>query len=411
MSARCKIRLRHGEGSVLRNFMNETDDLSFFAGVPIFDQFEGVADTANYRPLPDGWILALADIVGSTKAIADGRYKDVNMAGASVISAVLNAVGKGDFPFVFGGDGALVALPASLEMQARDALAAVQRWVAEDLDLELRIAIVPVADIRDAGLDVRVARYSASAFVSYAMFAGGGTSWAEKQMKAGRYGVAPAPAGTRPDLAGLSCRWNPIAARNGEIVSIIAVPGEKGTTPQFRKLVAEIVAISTEQSRSGHPVPAEGPALAFSMKGINREARATAPAKRRLRQRFWILMQIALTVALHRFGVRFGTFDARRYKRDVADNSDFRKFDDGLKMTIDVDEAHLGRIEALLADAQNNGVARYGLHRQTSALMTCFVPTPLSRDHMHFIDGANGGYAVAASQLTGKTVTMGDLTP
>ncbi len=34
--------------------------------------------------------------------------------------------------------------------------------------------------------------------------------------------------------------------------------------------------------------------------------------------------------------------------------------------------------------------------------MTCFVPTPLMRDHMHFIDGASGGYAMAAMALRDK---------
>ena len=195
--------------------MSAVSNDQFFASVPVFAEFEGVANTGNYRPLPEDWILALADIVGSTQAIEDGRYKDVNMAGASVISAVLNAVGKGDYPFVFGGDGALIALPASQEDAARQALAAVQAWVKEDLDLTLRAAIVPVADIRKEGLDVRVARYSASPYVTYAMFAGGGNSWAERQMKDGKYAIDPAPPGTRPDLEGLSCRWNPIAAENG----------------------------------------------------------------------------------------------------------------------------------------------------------------------------------------------------
>ena len=45
--------------------------------------------------------------------------------------------------------------------------------------------MVPVAAAREAGQDVRVARFQASEFVTYAMFAGGGASWAEKQMKAG----------------------------------------------------------------------------------------------------------------------------------------------------------------------------------------------------------------------------------
>ncbi|TGV62675.1 DUF3095 family protein, partial [Mesorhizobium sp. M00.F.Ca.ET.158.01.1.1] len=91
--------------------------------------------------------------------------------------------------------------------------------------LTLRAAIVPIKDIRAQGLDVRVARFQASEAAFYAMFAGGGGSWAEAEMKAGRYRIDPAPAGARPDLTGLSCRWNPIEARHGEIVSIIAVPG------------------------------------------------------------------------------------------------------------------------------------------------------------------------------------------
>jgi hypothetical protein len=73
-----------------------------------------------------------------------------------------------------------------------------------------------------------------------------------------------------------------------------------------------------------------------------------------------------------------------------------------LKMTVDVDEPHRLRIEALLADAEEKGVCRYGLHRQESALMTCFVLSPMTRDHMHFIDGAGGGYAIAASRLSAK---------
>ena len=113
----------------------------------------------------------------------------------------------------------------------------------------------------------------------------------------------------------------------------------------------------------------------------------------------------------YRLGIPLGRFDARRYKRDVAGNSDFRKFDDGLKMTVDVDAEHLKRIETLLEAARAKGIARYGLHRQASALMTCFVPTPISRDHMHFIDGASGGYAVAASRMTGKSLSGVAVTP
>ena len=382
--------------------MAELTHDSFFSALPVFTRFEGVTDDANYRSLPDDWYLALADIVSSTEAIAAGRYKMVNMAGASVISAVLNSLDRGDYPFVFGGDGACVAIPAAGLARVTVALAAVQSWVAEDLQLSLRTALVPMRDIRTEGLDVRVARFSPNAFVSYAMFIGGGTSWAEAQMKAGNYGIRPGANRERPDLTGLSCRWNPISARNGAIVSVIAVPAAMGNGPEFQALVADIIAIAAEQNREGHPVPVEGPDLAMAMGGIAVEARATALPGRTFVRKLAIAGQIALTVTLHRLGLTLGTFNARRYKRDVAANSDFRKFDDGLKMTIDLDAAHLARLESRLAEAESKGICHYGLHRQASALMTCFVPTPLSNDHMHFIDGAEGGYAMAAAALSTK---------
>ncbi len=107
----------------------------FFRTLPLFTAFEGVAEAENYRALPQDWWLATADIVDSTGAIAEGRYKSVNMAGASVISAVLNAVGDYEIPFVFSGDGAMLALPPSGLAAARAALAAVQTHVEATLAL------------------------------------------------------------------------------------------------------------------------------------------------------------------------------------------------------------------------------------------------------------------------------------
>lgn len=379
--------------------MDTSPNEAFFETLPVFSEFEGVADAARYRPLPDSWSLAAADIVGSTQAIASGRYKAVNMAGASVISAVLNAIGSRDLPFVFGGDGALVAVPASGGEPTRGALAACRTWVQEELGLELRAALVPMSEVRARGLDVRVARFQASPEISYAMFAGGGGSWVEAEMKAGRYAVEPAPKGARPDLAGLSCRWNPLEARNGEIVSIIVLPGEGGDDAAFQQVVSDIVAIAGEQERGGHPVPAKGPQYSFPPKGMDYEARAAAPPGGRLRAKARIMFEMALAMTFDRLNRSAGRFDPRLYKADVTANTDFRKFDDGLKMTVDINESRRARIEARLGEAAEAGHCRYGLHSQASALMTCIVPSPFTRDHMHFVDGAAGGYAMAARLL------------
>ncbi|MBB4406536.1 MULTISPECIES: DUF3095 domain-containing protein [Agrobacterium tumefaciens complex] len=377
-------------------------DEEFLAGLPVFRHFEDVADPALYRALPPGWGLAIADIIDSTAAIGTGRYKAVNMAGAAVISGVSNSLGRHDLPFVFGGDGAAVAVPPQGLPVARAALSNVQRWVKDDLDLAMRVALVPVEDIRKNGFDIRVARFQASEDVSYAMFSGGGNSWAEARMKEGQYALPAAEAGERPDLTGLSCRWNPIPATRGKVVSIIAVPGPSRDMPAFRQLVIDLVDLAEQDARHGHPVPEDGPKLGFVGEGLGLEARAGAAYHDvwgKMRRSFRILGESLLVNLLSVTGLSFGPFNAVRYRRSVASNTDFRKFDDGLKMTVDIDASRLEKIRTRLEQGRLSGSCYYGLHEQDAALMTCIVPSPLSRDHMHFVDGADGGYAAAASRL------------
>src|SRR3954469_1535829 len=101
--------------------------------LPGFRSFARLTDAAVYAALPDGWVLGLSDIVRSTAAIAAGRYKAVNTAAAAaVIAAVANALGDEDFPFVFGGDGASIALPPDGTDLGRAALAAAAAWVRDD---------------------------------------------------------------------------------------------------------------------------------------------------------------------------------------------------------------------------------------------------------------------------------------
>jgi hypothetical protein len=375
--------------------MTEKPQADFFETLPTFEEFSGVADAKNYQPLPDGWSLATADIVSSTRAIERGEYKAVNMAGASVISAVLNALGHRKIPFVFGGDGAILAVPENALHPTREALALTQVWVKEDLGLDLRAAIVPLSDIRASGNDVRVARFRASSNVTYAMFAGGGANWAESQMKAGHYAVPPAPAGSRPDLTGLSCRWDPIAAKNGEIVSIIVTPVNEARGAEFATLVDDIIRIIGGEDRAGLPVPRK---FGFPPKGLNYEALASRRGSL-LARKLYILAECLAGWIVINGNLKVGRFDATVYKNDVPQNTDFRKFDDGLKLTVDIAPALVQRLEERLQRASQEGLCRYGLHRQNSALMTCFVPNPFARDHFHFIDGAAGGYAVAAANM------------
>src|SRR5450432_2515355 len=215
----------------------------FYGSIPVFRGFGSLMDPALYSPLPDDWSIGIADVVESTRAIAEKRYKAVNMAGASVIAAVTNALEGREFPFVFGGDGASFAVsPDDLE-RAREALAATASWVKDSLNLVMRVALVPVAAVRAQGLDVRVARFGPSPNLSYAMFSGGGLGWAETAMKRGEFAVPAAPPGTQPDLTGLSCRFEEIPSARGLILSVLVVPSRAADPMSFRNLIEDIITL------------------------------------------------------------------------------------------------------------------------------------------------------------------------
>jgi hypothetical protein len=375
---------------------------NLYLDIQTFDDFGKVLDGTVYHALPDDWWVGTSDVIGSTKAVEAGRYKDVNMVGASVICAVSNVLGHSDYPFLFGGDGASFACPPDQIDAVRDAMASTATWALETLNLELRVGLVRIGDIRAAGHDVRIARYAVSNPVSYAMFAGGGMQWAEDQMKQGNNMIPAAPSGSRPDLTGLSCRWSPIRAEGSDVILSIIVAGRDDRT-RFDATVHELFAILDDSPRKSSPIPENGPGVAFPPPGMHLEAEATKHKEGGYVKAWLKALYIALIAAiLMKTGWKLGAFDPRRYRDYTGYNTDFRKFGDGLWMTVNCSLTRAEEVEALLHAAELQGDIHFGTHRQRSAIMTCIVPSITSDAHFHFLDGGEGGYTAAATAFKAK---------
>jgi hypothetical protein len=376
-----------------------TDTSDFYAAIPALEDFAAAVRPETYRPLPDDWVVGFADVRGSTEAVAQGRYKAVNMIGAGVIAAVSNALQREAFPFVFGGDGASFAVGPTDAAAATEALRGMATFAEEEFRLDLRVATISVAKIRAAGRDVKVGRYGASPHCAYAMFAGGGLGWFEAQAKLGEYALDPAPPGTRPDLSDLSCRWGVAPAKHGVILSVIVAP--LGEDARFPALVDDVVRVALGAADGGRPVTLSSLVAGKVSEVVELETAANAPPSgSRVKARIKAASQFALGVLFHKFKLRAGAFDAAAYASDAAANADFRKFDDGLRMTLDCSPAFADALEARLAKAAD--FAEYGTFRQQSAQLTCFVPSITERGHLHFVDGAGGGYTMAAKAMKAR---------
>jgi hypothetical protein len=272
--------------------------------------------------------------------------------------------------------------------------------VKEDLDLTLRIGMVPVSVIRSQGLDVRVARYAPSENISIAMFSGGGIAWADAAMKRGEMAVPPAPPGAHPNLSGLSCRYEKIPASRGVVLSLVVAPAPDASDKAFRTAIEQIAAIVERTPDASRPVPGQHLRLTWPPAGLDLEARASRrPGESVHRRKIKVLAWTLFGFLVMRFNIKVGSFIPAKYTRELIDNSDFRKFDDALRMVLDCTPELADDIEQHLAARAKDGIVRYGTHRQDAAMMTCFTSSPSRANHVHFIDGAMGGYAMAANAL------------
>ena len=200
-------------------------------------------------------------------------------------------------------------------------------------------------------------------------------------------------------MGGLSCRFEEMPSLHGVVLALLVVPGERGDDASFRRVVEDLILLAEQKGHA--PVPEQGPK--FGWQGVELEARVSRHTGIPLfirRSAAFILTSFFYLI--FRFRLRAGQFVPGIYLKQLVANSDFRKYDDALRMIIDCTPELAEEVERRLASAERAGTVRFGLHRQQAAMMTCFAPFPTHSDHMHFVDGASGGYSLAAAALKGQ---------
>jgi hypothetical protein len=202
------------------------------------------------------------------------------------------------------------------------------------------------------------------------------------------------------DLSGLSCRWEPLIPRHGRILALVVhARGDNSGLPTiYRDIYARIAAIT---GADASPAYAGAYRLRWPPSGMAREAalqRGAANGNTRGR----ILLEGALSKISQWTGWKPGGFDARAYEASLPAHSDYRKYADSLRMVIDCTPEQAAAIRAHLDSEWRSGTIDFGTHVADAALMTCFVRSTEDAGHIHFIDGANGGYALAAAEMKAR---------
>lgn len=352
--------------------------------------------------VPDNWYVVITDVKKSTHAVEKGLHETVNLLATGSIVAVLNIAYKAGMtvPFFFGGDGATFIIPSSILVPTLQALLIHQENSKRNYDLTLRVGCVSVADIYKEGHLLQITKLRTSQLFSIPVLLGDGLTYAEKIIKGDDYMLMHQRNNSDElDLTGMQCRWDKIRPPQNydEVISLL-VKAKDGMSQAeaFKKVIDILDEIYGEPERR-NPITVPMLKLKTTIEKISQEMRVKFGGVRPL-----YLIHKWLTVLLGPF--YFRTKQGKKYLLQLVDMSDTLVIDGKINTVISGTLQQREQLVEELNKLEEAGYIQYGLFVSKESVMSCYVRN-MNESHIHFVDGAEGGYTKAAMMLKRKFVS------
>jgi hypothetical protein len=351
--------------------------------------------------IPSNWHVIITDVKNSTAAIGEGMHETINLVATGSIVAVLNIAYKENItvPFFFGGDGSTFIIPPSLLEKSIHALVLHRENTLTNFKLELRVGHVPVSDIYEQEHALNISKLRTSGLFAIPVLLGNGLMYAEKKIKGPDYSFAALAAiNEELDLSGMQCRWDKIQPpqTSFEVVSILVIArdGIKQATA-FKKVMESIESIyGTAATRQ--PISESKLKLKATFARIALEMNVKMGGFRP-----FYLISSWIKTSLGYF--YFKTKKGRTYLRSLVEMSDTLVIDGRINTVITGTSYQREQLQNELSKLETDGEIIYGLHVSSESVMSCYVRN-LKDKHIHFVDGAEGGYTKAAGMIKFKIV-------
>jgi hypothetical protein len=355
-----------------------------------------------FYKIPSSWHVVITDVKNSTGAVQAGLHETINLIATASIVAVLNITYKANLsvPFFFGGDGATFIIPPTPLETVMQALQKHKENTKTNFNLDLRVGQIPVADIYEMGHDLRISKLRTSEFFSIPVLLGDGLMYAEKKIKGPDYMSMALPVSEDVlDLSGMQCRWDRIKPPKNiyEVVSLLAIARDAAKQPRaFKKVMDNVDAIyGTAQSRT--PITVEKLRLKSTLAKIGLEVRT--------RMGGFNLFNLLNTWVRTNMGYfYFKTRKGKVYLRNLVSMSDTLVIDGRINTVISGTTEQREMLVRELNLLEAEGEIFYGLYVSKESVMSCYVRN-LNDRHIHFIDGAEGGYTKAAGMIKKKNMS------
>lgn len=361
---------------------------------------ELLVDASRFARVPADWEVVITDVRGSTRAVGEGRLNTINLVATGCIIAALNLAHRDDnnLPFFFGGDGATLLVPPSLADRVSFALALHRDNTRAQLDLELRVGRVKMADIYRQGLSIDLAKVDESGSGLVLPIAlGEGLQYAERVVKGDDGDEIVVPCGTELDLAGMECRWNSIRPPSDrqEIVCLIVSARDSSRQGEILAEVLGELDDTYDRAVIRCPISQRRMKLRSRFDKIADELRLKVGRLEiaRLLKTWLVTMLSRPWFAFHPAG--------RHYLDRLVQLSNTLTIDGRIATVMAGTSAQRAALDERLRAREARGEIVYGVDVSAASVMSCYVRDRRDQ-HIHFVDGQGGGYTRASIHLKRK---------
>jgi len=373
----------------------------FYSNLPIHKMplHQLLIQNQLFEKVVASWCVIITDIKRSTAAVNSGLHENVNLIATGSIVAVLNIAFKANIsvPFFFGGDGASFIVPPSIVDDVMKSLLKYKDNTLRNFNLDLRTGIVPVEEIYKQGYTLNICRFSSAETFSIPIVLGDGLAYAEQIIKGENYLLTGHDtASNEIDLSGMQCRWDKIEPpeNSDEVVTLIVIALE--ITQQaavFGKVIHHLDQIyGTPEKRQ--PISVSKLIFKTSFNSLGKEMKHRIGKIK--------LFELIKSWLINIYGyIYFRTERGKKYLKQLVEMSDTLVIDGRINTVITGTAQQRLVLQKALNQLEENNEILYGLYVSGESIMSCYV-RDLEDDHIHFVDGADGGYTQAAGILKRK---------
>ncbi len=355
-----------------------------------------LGDERLFEKVPENWHIVVADIEESTQAIANGLHNEVNLAATGSIVAVLNQLkkykSKIKIPYFFGGDGATFIVPPGILKDVLYVLNTQRIRVKKNLKLDLRVGSIAVKEMYKQGHSLNIAKIRLNEYLITPVALGTALKHAEKVIK-NTYEEDAKEIITRKklDLTGMECRWDEIEPPKSEqkvVCLLINCKDEKSQRVIYQEIITKIDLIFGDLHER-QPITTLKLKLDTTLDKIRKEMYARIGKYNMI-----YLIKNWLVTGFGKYYFKYFK-EGKSYLLKVSQLSDTLMIDGSINTVISGDREQIDQLVAYLDEMEAAKKINYGIHITHASVMSCYVEDRKD-NHIHFVDGTDGGYTSAA---------------